>query len=60
MKIIPQYIPTGGAFPICVHDEWFATLALSGLHEGRDHELVVRALSIALQKKIPMFPCATI
>ncbi|WP_162248913.1 Gfo/Idh/MocA family oxidoreductase [Paenibacillus sp. Root52] len=60
MENIPHYIPTGGAFPIRVHDEWVATLALSGLHEGRDHELIVRALSRALEKQVSVFPSAAI
>lgn len=38
----------GGAFPIRVGDELVATLAVSGLHEGKDHELVVRALAASL------------
>ena len=36
--------PGAGAFPIRVGDEWVATVSVSGLHEGKDHELVVRAL----------------
>lgn len=44
--------PGAGAFPIRVGDEWVATISVSGLHEGKDHELVVRALEedIANQK----------
>ena len=44
--------PVGGAFPIRAGDDgaWVATLAVSGLHEGLDHELCVRALSAALGK----------
>lgn len=38
----------GGAFPLHVGDELVATISVSGLHEGKDHELVVRALSRAL------------
>ena len=40
--------PVGGAFPIRVGDVWVATLAVSGLHAGKDHELCVRALARAL------------
>ena len=39
------YILSGGAFPIRVGGRLAATVAVSGLHEGKDHELVVRALS---------------
>ncbi|MEY8745952.1 heme-binding protein [Paenibacillus tundrae] len=60
MENIPYYIPSGGAFPIRVHYEWVATLVLSGLHEGRDHELIVRALSRALEKQVSVFPSAAI
>lgn len=34
----------GGAFPLRVGDELVATVSVSGLHDGKDHELVVRAL----------------
>lgn len=40
--------PGAGAFPIRVGDDWVATVAVSGLHHGQDHELVVRALEQAL------------
>lgn len=46
----------GGAFPI--RDgagRRVATIALSGLHEGKDHEIVVRALERALGRKAPAF-----
>lgn len=39
------YILSGGAFPIKVDGELAATVAVSGLHEGKDHELVINALS---------------
>lgn len=42
----------GGAFPIRVGDAWVATLAVSGLHEGKDHELCVRALARALGRAL--------
>lgn len=48
-------LPSGGAFPIRVGEEQVATLAVSGLHEGKDHELVIRALEKALGKKAPAF-----
>ena len=40
--------PAGGAFPIRVGDDRVATLAVSGLHDGLDHELCVRALATDL------------
>lgn len=43
---------TGGAFPIRVKGEWKFTVSVSGLHEGKDHELIIRALSI--MKRIPV------
>lgn len=52
----PQMLPCGGAFPIRVDNAWVATLAVSGLHEGKDHELTVRALSKALAVEVPAFP----
>ncbi len=45
---IPVVCPVGGAFPLRVGDDWVATLAISGLHDGLDHELCVRALARAL------------
>ena len=53
---VPEVLPVGGAFPIRVNGEWVATLMVSGLHEGKDHELAVRALSRVLQKEVPDFP----
>jgi uncharacterized protein (UPF0303 family) len=51
-----NFVPSGGAFPIRVQGEWVATLSISGLHEGKDHELAVRALSQALGRNVPVFP----
>lgn len=50
----PAY-PVGGAYPIYVHGEMIATVALSGLHYGNDFRLLVEALSIYLDKEIPSF-----
>lgn len=55
------FCPTGGAFPLRTDDgSWVATLSLSGLHEGLDHELVVRALCSVLNKgygvDVPVYP----
>ncbi|CAM4099544.1 Gfo/Idh/MocA family oxidoreductase [Saccharibacillus endophyticus] len=60
MANMPHFVPSGGAFPIRANGEWAATLSLSGLREGRDHELVIRALSKVLNRQVPAFPCATI
>lgn len=57
---MPKTLPFGGAFPIRANGEWVATLAVSGLHEGMDHELAVRALAHALGREIPSFPKAAV
>ena len=49
--------PVAGAFPIRVGDDLVATACVSGLHEGRDHELVVRALQEVLGVTVPALPC---
>ena len=36
---------SGGAFPLYVNDELAYIIQVSGLHEGKDHELIVRSLS---------------
>lgn len=51
----PKVCPSCGAFPVRVGDEWVATIAVSGLHDGLDHEVVVRALEQTLRKKVPRF-----
>ena len=53
-------MPVAGAFPIRVGDEWVATLCVSGLHEGLDHELLVRGLSQVLGVDVPAYPCVTV
>lgn len=50
---VPAYVPAGGAFPVRVGDEWVATLCVSGLHEGKDHELLIRALEAELGLEAP-------
>jgi uncharacterized protein (UPF0303 family) len=57
---VPAYVPAGGAFPIRAGDEWVATLAVSGLAVGRDHELVVSVLEETLGKQAPRFACRVI
>lgn len=44
-----------GAYPIRVNNEWTYTLMVSGLHEGKDFELVLRGISEYLNKEIPVF-----
>lgn len=57
---VPAYVPAGGAFPIRMGNEWVATLAVSGLAVGRDHELVVSVLEEVLNKQVPRFGCRVI
>lgn len=53
-------MPVAGAFPIRVGDEQVATVCVSGLHEGLDHELLVRGLSQVLGVDVPAYPCVTV
>ena len=53
-------MPVAGAFPIRVGDEQVATVCVSGLHEGLDHELIVRGLSKVLGVEVPAYPCVTV
>lgn len=53
---VPEILPVGGAFPIRAENNWVATLMISGLHEGKDHELAVRSLSSVLGVEVPEFP----
>ena len=48
-------IPAGGAFPIVVNGKHAYTVCVSGLHEGKDHEIIVNALSNYLKRDIPPF-----
>jgi uncharacterized protein (UPF0303 family) len=50
---VPQEVPACGAFPIRAGDDWVATVAVSGLHDGQDHEVILRALEICLQAEAP-------
>lgn len=50
---VPEVVPSAGAFPIRVGDAWVATLCVSGLHDGKDHELAVRALEAELGVSVP-------
>ena len=46
---------SAGAFPIYVNHQHVATVMVSGLHEGLDHELIIRSLSEVLDKDVPEF-----
>jgi uncharacterized protein (UPF0303 family) len=48
-------IPVGGAFPVFVDGVHAATIAVSGLHEGKDHEIIVRALAEYLNIDLPAY-----
>ena len=51
-----NHCSSGGAFPIRINGEWKYTIAVSGLHEGKDHEIIVRALEIFTKRKTESFP----
>jgi len=49
-------LPSGGAFPVYLKDGTLAaSVLLSGLHEGKDHELIIRAISDVLDCEYPDF-----
>lgn len=50
---VPEEVPACGAFPIRVGEEWVATIAVSGLDAGLDHEVIIRALERALGVTVP-------
>jgi len=45
----------GGAFPIFVEDKVAATVAVSGLKNGMDHQVVVNALAFLKSEEVPLF-----
>lgn len=49
-------IPAGGAFPILVNGKHVATVMTSGLHDGKDHDVILQGLQIALGKTTVKFP----
>lgn len=53
---MPEYCPGAGAFPIMVNGIRTATVSVSGLHDGKDHELIIRGLEEMLQRKTEEFP----
>ena len=50
------YCSSGGAFPIRINGKWKYTVTVSGLHEGGDHEIIIKALEIILKRKTDPFP----
>lgn len=50
---VPDVVPACGAFPIRVGDDWVATIAVSGLNDGLDHEVILRALERTLKVEVP-------
>ncbi len=55
----PEYadieMMSGGAFPVRLKDGTLtATLCVSGLHEGKDHEIMIRALAEILHQEVPV------
>ncbi len=48
-------MPVGGAYPIIVDGEHVATLAVSGLHEGKDGYLLMEAVASYLKKDLPVY-----
>ena len=55
---VPEEVPACGAFPIRVGEEWVATLAVSGLSDGLDHEVILRALEKVLDVSVPRWESA--
>ncbi len=52
----PEALPSGGAFPIRNSEgKLIASILVSGLHEGKDHELIIRTLEKATGKTAPVF-----
>lgn len=54
-ELVAEALPVGGAFPIKVDGHIVATLAVSGLHEGMDFQIIVDSLREYLQVSIPDF-----
>ena len=50
-----EEIPAAGAYPLQVNGEIVAVLAVSGLHDGNDHRLIVKALSDYLHQEYTPF-----
>lgn len=52
----PAYCPSAGAFPVRMDGRLVGVISVSGLHEGKDHELIIRALEEKLNKNTGEFP----
>ena len=48
-------LAAAGAFPLRVRGEDVGCVIVSGLHEGKDYEIVIRALSYLTKKEVPSF-----
>ncbi len=48
-------LPVAGAFPIFVNDELYATIAVSGLHNGNDYRIVIETLEEVFKRNAPIF-----
>ena len=49
------HLISGGAFPLYMDGDIAAVVQVSGLHEGKDHELIVRSVSAAFGKEFTPF-----
>lgn len=49
----PSIMPVAGAFPIYVDNKHTYTIAVSGLHDGKDFDLVIEAMERYLNKTLP-------
>lgn len=54
----PERLVSAGAFPVRAGDVIVAAVGVSGLHQGLDHEAIVRALEQVLGKSVRRFPVA--
>ncbi len=50
-----DYVLSAGSFPISVNGQLFGYVTVSGMHEGKDHEVIIKALEKILNKKAPDF-----
>lgn len=49
------HLLSGGAFPIYAGEEIVAIVQVSGLHEGKDHELIIKSIEKATNKNTTAF-----
>lgn len=50
-----ECLPVGGSFPIYVGENIVATISISGLKNGQDHQIIVDAVSTYLNKQVSTF-----